>query len=97
MEMQGNTLAIVLLVVGLVVGAGAGYMLKPEPYTYDQNVQVETVTPDAIIVGGSTIILMQGDQTYRYENIPINVRFTVGETYNIVVTTNRVYISHTTK
>jgi len=27
--MKGNTLAIVLLVVGLVVGAGAGYMLKP--------------------------------------------------------------------
>ncbi len=31
MEMKGNTLAIVLLVVGLVVGAGAGYMLKPTP------------------------------------------------------------------
>ena len=29
LEMKGNTLAIVLLVVGLVVGAGAGYMLKP--------------------------------------------------------------------
>jgi branched-chain amino acid transport system substrate-binding protein len=28
--MKGNTLAIVLLVVGLVVGAGAGYMLKPD-------------------------------------------------------------------
>ena len=27
--MKGNTLSIVLLVVGLVVGAGAGYMLKP--------------------------------------------------------------------
>ena len=31
LEMKGNTLAIVLLVVGLVVGAGAGYMLKPAP------------------------------------------------------------------
>jgi branched-chain amino acid transport system substrate-binding protein len=30
MEMKGNTLSIVLLVVGLVVGAGAGYMLKPD-------------------------------------------------------------------
>ena len=29
MEMKGNTLAIVLLVVGLVVGAGAGYYLAP--------------------------------------------------------------------
>lgn len=29
MEMKGNTLSIVLLVVGLIVGAGAGYMLKP--------------------------------------------------------------------
>lgn len=29
--MKGNTLSIVLLVVGLVVGAGAGYMLKPTP------------------------------------------------------------------
>ncbi len=30
MEMKGNTLSIVLLVVGLVVGAGAGYMLAPQ-------------------------------------------------------------------
>ena len=29
MEMKGNTLAIVLLVVGLIVGAGAGYFLAP--------------------------------------------------------------------
>jgi branched-chain amino acid transport system substrate-binding protein len=29
LEMKGNTLAIVLLVVGLVVGAGAGYFLAP--------------------------------------------------------------------
>ena len=29
MEMKGNTLSIVLLVVGLIIGAGAGYMLKP--------------------------------------------------------------------
>jgi branched-chain amino acid transport system substrate-binding protein len=29
MEMKGNTLSIILLVVGLVVGAGAGYMLAP--------------------------------------------------------------------
>ena len=36
MEVQGNTLAIVLLVVGLVVGAGAGYALSPsasDPYS----------------------------------------------------------------
>ena len=30
LEMKGNTLAIVLLVVGLVVGAGAGYFLAPK-------------------------------------------------------------------
>ncbi len=30
MEMKGNTLAIVLLVVGLVVGAGAGYFMAPK-------------------------------------------------------------------
>ena len=35
LEMKGNTLAIVLLVVGLVVGAGAGYMLKPEAEVID--------------------------------------------------------------
>jgi branched-chain amino acid transport system substrate-binding protein len=29
LEMKGNTMAIVLLVVGLVVGAGAGYFLAP--------------------------------------------------------------------
>jgi len=30
MEMETNTLAIVLLVVGLMVGAGAGYMMAPQ-------------------------------------------------------------------
>jgi len=30
LEMKGNTLAIVLLVVGLVVGAGAGYFMAPK-------------------------------------------------------------------
>jgi branched-chain amino acid transport system substrate-binding protein len=33
LEMKGNTLAIVLLVVGLVVGAGAGYFLAPKGTT----------------------------------------------------------------
>ncbi|MCW4014539.1 MAG: ABC transporter substrate-binding protein [Candidatus Bathyarchaeota archaeon] len=46
--MKGNTLAIVLLVVGLVVGAGAGYMLKPSGTTEDGGDgtgTVEYVTP----------------------------------------------------
>ena len=44
MEMKGNTLAIVLLVVGLVVGAGAGYMLKPEgPGTGEPGDPIEVI------------------------------------------------------
>ena len=46
LEMKGNTLAIVLLVVGLVVGAGAGYMLKPEtPGTGDGDIIEVVVAP----------------------------------------------------
>jgi len=41
MEMEGNTLAIVLLVVGLVVGAGAGYFLAPSGATEGETVTVE--------------------------------------------------------
>ena len=46
MEMKGNTLAIVLLVVGLVVGAGAGYMLKPiQPYVIQEPVEPHELNP----------------------------------------------------
>ncbi len=43
MEMKGNTLAIVLLVVGLVVGAGAGYFMAPSGDGGDGDGTVETV------------------------------------------------------
>ena len=43
LEMKGNTLAIVLLVVGLVVGAGAGYMLKPTPEVGDGENTIEVI------------------------------------------------------
>ncbi len=42
--MKGNTLSIVLLVVGLVVGAGAGYMLKPTPETGPGGTEIIEVT-----------------------------------------------------
>ena len=44
MEMKGNTLAIVLLVVGLVVGAGAGYFLAPSGGGEDGGDGTGTVT-----------------------------------------------------
>ena len=55
MEMKDNTLAIVLLVVGLVIGAGAGYFLAPtEVYTNSPEitppVPTETVGLSAIYV-----------------------------------------------
>lgn len=46
MEMKGNTLAIVLLVVGLVIGAGAGYFMAPK----------ETVIEDGGD-GGETVVV----------------------------------------
>ena len=54
MEMKGNTLSIVLLVVGLVVGAGAGYILKPEDGdSFDTPDNGSTITtPDTVYVNG---------------------------------------------
>ena len=43
MEMKGNTVAIVLLVVGLVVGAGAGYFLSPSSGEGGETGTVEVV------------------------------------------------------
>jgi branched-chain amino acid transport system substrate-binding protein len=44
LEMKGNTLAIVLLVVGLVVGAGAGYFMAPSGDGGDGGDGGETIT-----------------------------------------------------
>jgi len=43
LEMKGNTVAIVLLVVGLVVGAGAGYFLAPSSGEGGETGTVEVV------------------------------------------------------
>ena len=51
MEMKGNTLAIVLLVVGLVVGGGVGYFAAP---TQTEEVIV-TETVEALPLDGKTI------------------------------------------
>lgn len=51
LEMKGNTLAIVLLVVGLVVGGGVGYFAAP---TQTEEVIV-TQTVEAIPLDGKTI------------------------------------------
>lgn len=53
MEMKGNTLAIVLLVVGLVVGGGVGYFAAP---TQTETV-VETETVEVMPLDGETIQL----------------------------------------
>ena len=53
MEMKGNTLAIVLLVVGLVVGGGVGYFAAP---TQTETV-VETETVEVMPLAGKTIQL----------------------------------------
>jgi len=51
MEMKGNNLAIILLVVGLVVGAGAGYFLAPG------GGDVQTVTETVEPLAGQTVQL----------------------------------------
>ncbi len=43
MEMKGNTLAIVLLVVGLVVGGGAGYFMAPKETVVEGGGPGETI------------------------------------------------------
>ena len=53
LEMKGNTLAIVLLVVGLVVGGGVGYFAAP---TKTETVTT-TVTVEKIPLAGKTIQL----------------------------------------
>ena len=55
MEMKGNTLAIVLLVVGLVVGAGAGYFLAPSGTNGEPGDGTETITVEALPLEGKTI------------------------------------------
>ena len=55
MEMKGASLAIVLLVVGLTIGAGAGYMLTPDTDDYSvpvQPVQPEYQEPASTIISG---------------------------------------------
>ena len=52
MEMKGNTLTIVLLVVGLI--AGAGYMLAPKGSTTSED-GVNTVTVETLPLEGKTI------------------------------------------
>ena len=55
MEMKGNTLSIVLLVVGLLVGAGAGYMLAPKSDAVDNGDGTSTVTVTQIPLEGQTV------------------------------------------
>jgi branched-chain amino acid transport system substrate-binding protein len=55
--MKGNTLAIVLLVVGLVVGAGAGYFLAPSGDGGDGDGDGGTVTVEVAPLAGKNIQL----------------------------------------
>ena len=57
MEMKGNTLAIVLLVVGLVVGAGAGYFLAPSGGGDGEDGGGETITVEVAPLEGKNIQL----------------------------------------
>ena len=52
MEMKGNTLAIAVLVAGLITGAGAGYMLKPDTDDYSVPVQYQEPAPASTIISG---------------------------------------------
>ena len=57
MEMKGNTLAIVLLVVGLVVGAGAGYFMAPKETVVEDGGDGGTVTVEVAPLAGKNIQL----------------------------------------
>ncbi len=52
--MKGNTLTIVVLIVGLIVGAGAGYMLAPKNTTTSED-GTNTVTVESLPLEGKTI------------------------------------------
>jgi branched-chain amino acid transport system substrate-binding protein len=54
MEMKGNTLTIVVLIVGLLVGAGAGYMLAPKGDTPNAD-GTNTVIVNKLPLEGKTI------------------------------------------
>jgi branched-chain amino acid transport system substrate-binding protein len=55
--MKGNTLAIVLLVVGLVVGAGAGYFMAPKETVVEDGGDGGTVTVEVAPLAGENIQL----------------------------------------
>jgi len=55
--MKGNTLAIVLLVVGLVVGAGAGYFMAPKETVVEDGGDGGTVTVEVAPLAGKNIQL----------------------------------------
>ncbi|MCW4011421.1 MAG: ABC transporter substrate-binding protein [Candidatus Bathyarchaeota archaeon] len=55
--MKGNTLAIVLLVVGLVVGAGAGYFMAPKEQIVEDGGDGGTVTVEVAPLAGKNIQL----------------------------------------
>jgi branched-chain amino acid transport system substrate-binding protein len=57
LEMKGNTLAIVLLVVGLVVGAGAGYFMAPKETVVEDGGDGGTVTVEVAPLAGKNIQL----------------------------------------
>jgi len=57
LEMKGNTLAIVLLVVGLVVGAGAGYFMAPKETVVEDGGDGGTVTVEVAPLAGTNIQL----------------------------------------
>jgi branched-chain amino acid transport system substrate-binding protein len=72
MEMKGNNLAIILLVVGLVVGAGAGYFLAPgggDVETITETVEVAPLKGKTVQLGyiSSTTVGLETSQPHIEE------------------------------
>ena len=78
MEMKGNTLSIVLLVVGLVVGAGAGYFLAPsgtgDVETITETVEVQPLKGTTVQLGyiSSTTVGLETAQPHVEEIMTVD-------------------------
>jgi hypothetical protein len=80
---QGMTLAIVLLVAGLLVGGGIGYFASPSSGGINGGDKTLTIKVTAVSESGTQIILYSGDSSWTFVNNGYN--FLPDHTYKIIV------------
>jgi hypothetical protein len=77
---KGMTLAIVLLVAGLIVGGGIGYFASPSGGSNGQ--RVITVKVDSVIQSNNNIQIHSGDSVWTFNDNGYD--FAPGHTYKII-------------